>query len=506
EILGTTIQQSAWATVYRISAKLRDAPGVLHSTLASIARHGGNIVNLDSTSTDQESIHEVEIVVDFASLSKSSNADDDLSDEIEGLLLADCALHIVEEKGGRFALRVTPHAGLRRLDTNLRRLRSNRYTSLVQDAQVEEHGRIVLDEPIKHVLRSYTRAGEPATMDVPISYFVSSDTKSRLFRITLIPDPEQITWCAIRHNDRPGALSAITDAIRTSGLTVLSGLNRVQRHQGRSWFEVILSKENWKGAHHSAEQRRDEVQAALQKYSFGEEFGPELYFDRKQADEAMRTPAKDDATAAAWYLERTQGIEEWLSEKEGLLSESMAGASSDEAAVSTSAYMSALALGIKKVRASRGHIRPRVFLSVEFSKVNQERIETARECCVTRGIDFVVVQGTEEQPVIRDEVLSRIGSATHFIGLWAPSEKDPASKRCSPWLSWELGVASAHRMPYGIVVEKGTNTMDFAHIHGERFHFTFTADQPGSFRREFQRCLDVVLRSQTVHPVRALST
>src|SRR6185295_5234238 len=136
EVLGTTIQQASWPTVYRISVALYDAPGVLHSILASIALHGGNVLNLDSSSTDQESLHHVEIVVDFASLI-DSDVSADLSNEIEGLLLADCYDHIVEEPGLGFGIRVQPSSTLRRLNALLKKLRSSRHTSLVQEEQVE---------------------------------------------------------------------------------------------------------------------------------------------------------------------------------------------------------------------------------------------------------------------------------------------------------------------------------------------------------------------------------
>jgi predicted amino acid-binding ACT domain protein len=495
EIMGTTIQQSSWPTVYRISIKLRDAPGVLHSTLASVARHGGNIVNLDSTSTEQESIHEVEMVVDFASLVDSGDVAPDLSEEIEGLLLADCARYIVEEPGTGFDIRVQAHAGLRRLNSMLGKLRSSMYSTLVQAEQVQEKGKIVLGRPIIHMLRSDVGAGSSTAIEPPVAYFVSSDTIGRLFRITLVPNVEQITWCAIRHNDRPGALSAITEAIRDNDMSILSGLNRVQRHQGRSWFEVILSKKAWKNSLVPAREREQEIKEALIRANIDKDFSPTLYFDRAQADIAMRTVTNDDVSAAAWFLRRELPLSDWLDQKEKELKEHpgrMAGNPVDGLSVSPTA---ALSLGIKKVRTSRGRIRPKVFFSAEFTPLNKARISIARECCNTRGIDFDVVQSPQDGLVIRDEVLSRIAQATLFIGLWAPSSKEPDSKRCSPWLLWELGVANAQRIPYGILVEHGTNLMDYMPIHGERFHFPFSGDLADGFRAEFEHCLDALLRT-----------
>src|SRR4051812_37454184 len=54
ELFGTTVQDHAWGRVYRISIDLYDAPGVLHQALRSVSFHGGNVLQLDSTSTEKE--------------------------------------------------------------------------------------------------------------------------------------------------------------------------------------------------------------------------------------------------------------------------------------------------------------------------------------------------------------------------------------------------------------------------------------------------------------------
>jgi glycine cleavage system regulatory protein len=496
EVLGTTIQQSSWPAVYLVSVELNDAPGVLHSILASISRHGGNVLNLDSTSTDQESRHHVELVVDFASLIDSDEAGVDLSNEIEGLLLGDCHDHIVEDAGLGFGIRVRPNATLRRLDSLLKRLRSSRYNSLVQEEELASDGRLTLREPLIHMLSIQSQNGRPTALSLPLLYFISSDTRERLFRITFVPNDRQVVWCSIRHNDRPGALSAITDQIRRSGITILSALNRIQRHQGRSWFEVILSREEWTHPGADRDKEREVEVAALFNSVALEAYTPVVFFDKKVVRKSMHTPPEQDAPAAAWFLARQVAVHEWLMEKEVLLDQPQRDVVANEE--STLASKAALLHGIRKVRAARGQIRPTVFISVEFSKVNEARIDIARDCCEAQGIAFDLVKGTKDQPVVREEVLGRISQATHFVGIWAPSEKDTVSSRCSPWLLWELGVASALRLPYGVLVEEGTNPLDYKAIHGERFYYPFSPTQSGSFRSQFTQCLDLVLRSHIV--------
>ncbi len=494
EVLGTTIQQSSWPAVYLVSVALKDAPGVLHSILASISRHGGNVLNLDSTSTDQESRHHVELVVDFASLSESEGAGVDLSSEIEGLLLADCNDHIVEGPGFGFGIRVRPNSTLRNLDSLLKRLRSSRHNTLVQEEELTNHGYLTLREPLIHMLSTQPQSGRSIALSLPLTYFISSDTRERLFRITIVPNDRQILWCSIRHNDRPGALSAITDQIRQGGITILSALNRIQRHQGRSWFEVILSREEWTHAGEDEDRGREKEVAALFKSGALEVYASTTFFDKEIVKDEMRTPPGKDAPAAVWLLARQVGVHEWLAEKELSLEQSQRDVPAGDAEAAQ-VSKAALLHGIRKVRTARGQIRPTVFLSVEFSKINEARIDIARECCKARGIAFDLVRGTKEQPVVRDEVLGRISQATHFIGIWAPSEKDVGSSRCSPWLLWELGVASALRLSYGVLIEDGTNMIDYKAIHGERYYFLFSPVPGESFRSQFTQCLDLVLRN-----------
>lgn len=497
EILGTSIRQSSWSSVYRVSVALHDAPGVLHSVLESIARQGGNVLNLDSTSIDQESLHHIELVVDFASLVEPGDTGKDLSEEIEGILLADCYNYVVEEPDRGFGIRVRAHSGLRRLSSLLSKIRTNRYSSLIQEAQIDKNGFIQLGEPVIYLLSP--NVPQVVAPKPPMGYFVSSDTVERVFRITLIPNERQIVWCAVRHNDRPGALSAITDQIRKNNITILSALNRIQRHQGRSWFEVILSKEEWAevGGPSAEGSRQEEVALLLSDHDLREAYAPEPYFDRNEADSAMSAPPGDEAPPAVWVLKRQEPLRRWLAEKESILQNVTKGApESGIEKIARASAIAALGLGIKKVRVAHGQVRPRLFLSLEFSPTNEVRIDIARSSCDSRGISLDVVKGTEEKPVVREEVLARISRATHFIGLWGPSQKDQDSRRCSPWLLWELGVASALRMPYGVLVEEGTNTLDYVAIHGERFYYSFSASDGSSFRQQFERCLDLVLGTE----------
>lgn len=502
EILGTTIHSNSWTTLYLVSIGMRDAPGVLYTVLRSIANHGGNVLNLDSTSTDQEAFHQIELVVDFASLSRTEGERLDLSSEIRGILLVDCCDHLLDEEKTGFGIRVQPHRGLRRLNSTLGRVRTPRNEPIVQEAQIGPKGHIEIERPLRHLVGLDS---EYPRLAPPFGYFINSDTDERTFRVTIVPNEGQVIWCAVRHNDRPGALAAITGQIQSGGVTVLAALNRLQRHQGRSWFEAVLSKDGWTGPGSPTEltSRHEEIYDLVAQVDVNQttkgEFSPTLFFDRSEADAALRAPATEASDSGIILLRPKVHFESWLSEKEQYLrrlSEPPAETDSQELSIKRSALSS----GIRLVRYARNKVSPRLFLSIEFTEVNDERIDIARAWCVGRGIDLDVVKRAKDQPVVRDEVLSRIHSATHFIGVWTPSAKSLDGDRCSPWMLWELGVASARAIPARILIQEGLKHQDYKAIYPEVYYFSFSANKSGSFRREFeQACLQVFRSPPEVH-------
>jgi antitoxin (DNA-binding transcriptional repressor) of toxin-antitoxin stability system len=128
--------------------------------------------------------------VDFASLIGSDDTSSDLSGEIEGLLLADCCYHIVEEPDLGFGIRVRPNSTLRRLDALLKRLRSSRYTSLVQEEELERDGHIMVHDAKAHLSRLLERVaqGEEIIIVKNASRRVTGRSRRRAASFPRIPE------------------------------------------------------------------------------------------------------------------------------------------------------------------------------------------------------------------------------------------------------------------------------------------------------------------------------
>jgi len=485
ELLGTTVHKDSWRTVYQVSIDLYDAAGVLHSVLASVAQHGGNVLHLDSISSDQERLHRVEMLVDFAGL---RGGQPDLSEEIEGLLLADCSSHIVEDLSSGFSVRARAHRAFRELHENVSLIHPAGPEPPVQEVLVEDKGWFAIPDPLRVLIETLNPGLDLSAPEM--TYFAHSDTRERVFRLTLVPQGERILWCAIRHNDQKGAISAITDQLRQHGITLLTALNRVQKHKGTNWFEAILSKDEWRGpdARQERERQEEEVRRLIEVDELGR-FNPKVFFDPHERSRAMREGPADEASPGYWILEREAPPLQWITAREKDLSalrdeidqrarqpRYTDGQETDSDIGARHRRKRSLQKGIHQVRHARGIIKPTVFLSLEYSIINAERIAQAERICRRVDIRLDVVRRSEEERVIHQEVLARLRKATHFIGLWTPTEHDRDNKQPTPWCLWELGAASALSLPTAILVEKGMDVSAYIAIHRGEYYVRFGGD------------------------------
>ncbi|HYC59202.1 MAG TPA: hypothetical protein VEK79_06505 [Thermoanaerobaculia bacterium] len=482
EIFGTTVRHNVWSNVYRISIALYDAPGVLHMVLQSISRHGGSVLQLDSTSTERELHHNAEMMVDFASLVHEFRPGRDLSREIEGLLLADCAAHIVPSDEAGFRLRVRSVSSFRRMDNIVAKTRAHGDLRTVSEHLIQDDGSLRLDENFQTLLRD-------SGINTPFRYLVTSDTKDRVFRITLFPPAQQVVWCTIRHADIKGAIESITAALSTEGITLLCALNRVQEHLGHNWFEAVLSSSKWRTSmEETAKAARHQIEDILTSADLSQ-YRLQLFFERAQARNAMRE--RVTTYREAYYIRpNDRDLDLWLEERERdlqVLSETSRERSLTPA---EKRYERALTLGIERVRSETGRMKRKIFLSIEFTKRNRPRIEWIESECKRAGFAVDVVKDSKDEPIIWREVIERIERATDVIAVWTPSEKTKPTKRVSPWCLWELGAANALRKGSHVLLQEGMDPLDYRLVHGVEYYYRF--DDDNEFRTELARIIEKI--------------
>ena len=486
ELFGTTVRTRTWPSAYRIWIALYDAPGVLNKALHSISRHGGNVLQLDSTSTERETHHDVEMIVDFASLVDTDEPIRDLSPEIEGLLLADCAQHIVSDSEGGFLLSVRPISSLRRMNRVLLKIRGRDPLSTFR---VAKKGFFALDEGFRSMLRD-------AGVDIPFNYLVTSDTTDRVFRITFFPATQPVVWCSIRHADVKGALESITDALKRNDITILCSLNRVQEHLGKNWFEAVLSSPTWRVTRStSAHVPPTEFVRHIMNDPELQAYDLRLFFEPEDAKEAMETDTTETNHGQA-YADQREDVDRWLTAKEADLATIE---SELQRTDSRDGYREAAALraGIKKVRQETARLKRKVFISVEFTDENELKIAAAEVACRKMGFTPIVVRTPKDQRIIWEGVIERMRDCTDFVGIWTPSSKTLESKRPSPWCVWELGIANALGLRTYVFGDLNADLTDYRAIHGTEFYYKFKTAL--EFDEHFSEVMqDIARRSNVV--------
>jgi hypothetical protein len=156
-------------------------------------------------------------------------------------------------------------------------------------------------------------------------------------------------------------------------------------------------------------------------------------------------------------------------------------------------YVRALKAGIEKVQNETDRLRPKVFLSIEFTERNQKRIEAIRAACHLGGVDIEMVRSSTGEEVLWREIIERMRQSTDFVAVWTPSPKAPlGSKRPSPWCLWELGVANALGIQARVMIEKGTDVQDYIVIHGGEFYYPFST--PDEFHSNVAKIVELITK------------
>ncbi len=513
ELMGTTIDVQAWPHVLRISMSLMDRPGVIHEILDSVARHGGNVLYLDSSSIEHETLHQLEAVVDFRSLAttipkarSTAGVGSELESLVEAILLADCRDSIAWFDG-RPRVKARPVRGLQRMWRALNR--AGNPPSLTFSTAVLNDGTISLPLELVETINQeiHSHYGEHADIDTDTHYLLTSDTKERTFRVHILARRQLVAWCAIRHRDTPGAIAAVTDAIRKHDITILTSLNRLQSHLGISWFEAVLAKRTWtRPENMTIDDRLREIRGEIGHVvgpNVRDEFDVSVYFEPKDADAKHKVEGAglvsghgDRGRAAAQRLHpprRPIAMGMWLEERERLLDSrrsprtlSDAGTQPDDdeslGAPSPRERRLALEVGVDVVRRLTGRVRRRLFLSIAQIEVNTARVQQVRTACEDHGFVFDYLELEERNNVVTREIRERIARCTHFLAVWTPSRWDRARpnrrklQRPSPWCLWELAVAETLERPFRVLIQDCVAKVDFEAVYSSKFFYSFGSD------------------------------
>ena len=454
-----------------VTVAMRDRAGVVARLVGAVAALELNIEVLESSSIKLLDNHSVTLLVDLSGASAADRPGEltptaarrmyqgydsvfpvgDLACmRLFESIVAHCA-DVIEWRSiadARF-----PDIEIRRYPDD-RKMREVVVQPLVHDRQRRLHARIRLPDEIANGLRPVVAD------DGHLEYLLVSDTTTRaLHAFFMHPGmAAKVFHVGFFHDDVPGALATILTLLRDAGFNILTSLVRKQQ-RGRSVWEAVLHYQGADDVPGEGNRRADgpvsqeeldwicervviaHRRSRRQAVACSIDVAPPKYPVRrgvppagKVSLSAMLDPTMSGPSVAPRY------------EPAKLLRRRLKALSALPDHTDAEAARRLVELVMKR-QAERG--RPRVFLSYPQSARGHGKKLYRR----MNGRWLMDRYQKPDGEVILDQVIAKIDDSDYFIGIWhheGPTGKG-RTKRISPWMLFEYGVAHAAGKPAIVV-------------------------------------------------------
>ena len=438
----------------RISCTMKDDIGVVGRLVNSISSLGINIATQESSAINHLNHHTVNLLVDLSTSDmKRENTKESvirLYSPYESLfplhdnryvnifesIIAHCAEVIVwKDVLGKHL----PYLQMSPLSNP--KLHGRPTAKIDRVTGTPYHVKIKIPESVSSKIRNHLRLqGENS-----IHYMLLSDTDERNLRV-FFPTPN-IIGCLIHvgfyHNDLPGVLSEIIDAVAISRFNILTSLLRKETAAKNVW-EVIL---HYKG------------DDPMPKFSGGEQicrWVAELITKNSRNISGLvesnvevalpRYPKRNESWRGHVPITLPDNLQDRrvtgrpVLSLESLLDERAAAARALSLETEETSRPNEL-ISLVKTRVKKGS-KPTIFLS--FPKNAAKHADLIREA-LEGYYEFSEYQQPDGE-IILDEVLKRVLDSDYFIGIWHHDDSLPTAGgkfNISPWMPFEYGVAFA---------------------------------------------------------------
>ncbi len=455
-----------------VTVAMRDQAGVVARLVGAVAALGLNIEVLESSSIKLLDNHSVTLLVDLSGASGSVSPGDLTPTAARRLyqgydsvfpvgdlacmclfesIVAHCA-DIIEWRV--IAGELFPDIEIRSYPDD-RTLRDFVVQPLVADEDRALHARIDLPNEITNGLRAVVSA------DGQLEYLLVSDTTTRaLHAFFMHPElARRVFHVGFFHDDVPGALATILALLREAQFNILTSLVRKQQ-KGRSVWEAVLQYQgetevpggDSRHAHDPVTQADIdwicERIVAAHKRTRGEavdcaiDVAPPKYPLRPKG-----TPAANKVSLSTLLGPSTEGPGAVPHYEPAKLLRRQLKALGTAQDLDDSEAARRLVRLIQKRHLEHG--RPGVFLSYPYSADEHGEMTWKRMDGPWRMDRYQKPDGE----VILEQVIAKIEDCDYFIGIWH-HEGSPGkgrTKRISPWMLFEYGVAHAAGKPAIVV-------------------------------------------------------
>jgi hypothetical protein len=502
ELVISPVDFGAWNELYRISGTFRDRQGLVHDLVDALTDFDIIVLTAESSAMARQQQHFVELIVDAHSYTRHSpSSGNDPMAEVRRALLARVFDDVELSDQNEARLKISRVRHLRQASSDYadagadhRRSRGPRPAYGPVRVESPRRGKVLLSlSPAQQaVLAALKNTDEPAGAP-GYHYLLVSETGDRFLRAYFIPDSVPIVWARIGHAQEPGALAAITGAIRHAGFNILTSLARLHRHGESAEFEAVLQGP-------SPDVSREALQARLEAalsteevcahrvgicYPRGYGFADDVFKPLTPAPQQHLLPLGNEQESTPLSLNGLH-LAKPSKTTEQILNEKVRDYGTQvEDPVPPRDASARLELARELLRQGAGMC----FLSYHFDDggVHAKKISDRSK----RGVGMKLVDGRDlNHGVHRDGIIERMRGCTHFLGIWtaAGGRKVRSGKWWpSPWMHWELGVAQTLGLTWHLLIEETLDEQVWKRLVADNAHTMFREETfTNSLRRAWK--------------------
>jgi hypothetical protein len=485
ELVISPFEFDRWDKIWRVNMTVADRPGVFHETCDVLTRNGAHLLAAESSTTQQQSLYQLELVIDLE--------DDTQIEWIRLSLLARFLRDINFSPDGSPRLRIQRLHGLWHAKRDFEAQRAKpkgfppqRISVKVKWARKAPHQmlRLVIPDKARDILKSTVRAALERRHDDGF-YLRLSDTKNRFLRVLYFRSDEPVIHARIEYANLPGATTTITDALKENDFNILTAYYAPSGNNGeRSRLELVMRCNRSRCT--STVQRKAALEAALSHSTGAADLHIAIGYPRNYAKSWDRKGVKASPISRLG----NQPVEAARLEdlRQDLVTHSMnLQSKADPSDVPRKKLARWLIEKYDEILEAPKDQEKVLFVSCHYAGDQMEMIKAKAE---SKG--FLVVTGKDLLTFdnLRLGLLKTIQSCTHFLGVWSREGALEFEDRYwpSPWLLWEFGAADAFRLTWRLLISNEVEDAAWKRIAPERYHEFFGMD----FERKLDKILDVL--------------
>ncbi|MFL5380886.1 MAG: hypothetical protein ACJ8GN_00035 [Longimicrobiaceae bacterium] len=491
ELVISPVDFGAWNELYRISGTFHDRPGLVHDLVDALMDFDIIVLTAESSAMARQQQHSVELIVDAQSYTRHSpSPGHDPMAEVRRALLARVFDDVELSDQDEEQLTISRVQHLRQASSDYadagdehRRSRGPRPAYGPVRVESPHRGKVLLTlSPAQQAVLAALKGANETVDESGYHYLLVSETGDRFLRAYFIPDSEPIIWARIGHAQEPGALAAITGAMKHAGFNILTSLARLHRHGESAEFETVLQGP---GRAMSREALQARLEAALSTdevcahrvgicyprgYGYADDTLKPLTPAPQQhllllGEERESAPHHTDGLRLA---RRSQTTDQILNEKVRDYGAKI------KQPVPPRDAPARLKLARELLRQGAGVC----FLSYHFDDggVLAKKISERNK----RGVGMKLVDGRDlNHGVHRDGIIERMRGCTHFLGIWTAEGGKRVSTRPprwwpSPWMHWELGAAQTLGLTWHLLIDARIDERAWKRLVADNAHTIFT--------------------------------